>query len=327
MEYTAEAPIKRKLPSGEASADGLAGDASKKKKKTKVRRDHRYISKQSLRPAIHSVDVVRQNLKPYYEFTADKDPQKVTDEAPLETIQLVYPGEKAIETFPLVVPAKTAAGHGEYNPVQDLYLTVQTIGQNCLNDKQREIAGDTRNGIIRSIVKYCHKKSPQQLKQAVLDFNKVMTGFKDDGAFEQNEIRGAAAKPPLVDHILEQAYCRSVAPSANLLNNYEGFSNNVYGEIKHSFVRELIKQADIQPHHIFLDMGSGIGNVVLQVAAECLCECYGIEIMEIPCELAKKQKAEFLSRMRFPLLSLIFEFVYSCHLVIDTMLSLVVELC
>ena len=33
-----------------------------------------------------------------------------------------------------------------------------------------------------------------------------------------------------------------------------GFSNNVYGEIKHSFVRDIIKHADIQPHHTFLDM-------------------------------------------------------------------------
>jgi Histone methylation protein DOT1 len=47
-----------------------------------------------------------------------------------------------------------------------------------------------------------------------------------------------------------------------------------------------------------LCQGSGIGNVVLQVAAECLCESYGVEIMENPSTLAKKQKREFLSRMK-----------------------------
>ena len=49
---------------------------------------------------------------------------------------------------------------------------------------------------------------------------------------------------------------------------------------------------------LFLDLGSGIGNVVLQVAAECLCDSYGIEIMENPAQLAKKQRNEFEARMQ-----------------------------
>lgn len=39
--------------------------------------------------------------------------------------------------------------------------------------------------------------------------------------------------------------------------------------------------------------------MVLQVAAQTLCECYGIEIMETPARLAARQRAEFLSRMRY----------------------------
>ena len=64
-------------------------------------------------------------------------------------------------------------------------------------------------------------------------------------------------------------------------------------------MREIIKNAEIKKEHVFLDLGSGIGNVVLQVAAECLCECYGIEIMENPAQLAKKQRNEFLARMQY----------------------------
>lgn len=76
-----------------------------------------------------------------------------------------------------------------------------------------------------------------------------------------------------------------------------GFSNNVYGEVKHKLVKEFIKIADIRPHHVFLDMGSGIGNVVLQVAAQVLCESHGIEIMEKPASLAAKQCDEFVSHV------------------------------
>ncbi len=45
-------------------------------------------------------------------------------------------------------------------------------------------------------------------------------------------------------------------------------------------------------------MGSGIGNVVLQVAAQCLCESWGIEIQENASMLAERQRVEFVNRMR-----------------------------
>ncbi|KAJ3270419.1 Nucleosomal histone H3-Lys79 methylase [Terramyces sp. JEL0728] len=145
----------------------------------------------------------------------------------------------------------------------------------------------------------CHRQVASDLKDGILTFNAVMLELKDSQVFERCEIKGPPASFDLITHILEQSYARSIAPKSHLLNNYEGFSNNVYGEIKHTFVHELIREANIKATDIFLDMGSGIGNVVLQIAAECLCESYGIEIMEIPSNFAKKQRNEFLSRMRY----------------------------
>ncbi|KAJ3316902.1 Nucleosomal histone H3-Lys79 methylase [Gonapodya sp. JEL0774] len=46
-------------------------------------------------------------------------------------------------------------------------------------------------------------------------------------------------------------------------------------------------------------MGSGIGNVVLQIAATVLCESWGVEVMPYPAKFAAMQKREFLSRMRY----------------------------
>jgi hypothetical protein len=34
----------------------------------------------------------------------------------------------------------------------------------------------------------------------------------------------------------------------------KGFSNNVYGEIKHPFVRQIIKQTNLKSDQVFLDM-------------------------------------------------------------------------
>jgi H3 lysine-79-specific histone-lysine N-methyltransferase len=47
----------------------------------------------------------------------------------------------------------------------------------------------------------------------------------------------------------------------------------------------------------FLDLGSGIGNVVLQVAMQTRCKSYGIELLEIPHMFARAQLAEYRARM------------------------------
>ena len=49
------------------------------------------------------------------------------------------------------------------------------------------------------------------------------------------------------------------------------------------FVSELIRTVPIKPGDIFLDMGSGVGQVTLQVAAEVDLEhSYGIELRDVP---------------------------------------------
>jgi hypothetical protein len=186
----------------------------------------------------------------------------------------------------------------DYSPIQDLYTTVKFIASECLIGDAIGKMGDERLGLLRSVIKHCHRKQPKELKQAVLDFNAALKQFRVEEKVCK-ELDAGAASPPFVEHILEQAYARCVAPKSNLLREYEGFSNNVYGEIKPMFVREIIKAAGLKETDCFLDMGSGTGNVVLQVAAECLCESYGIEIMENPASLAKKQRNEFVVRMRY----------------------------
>jgi H3 lysine-79-specific histone-lysine N-methyltransferase len=117
-------------------------------------------------------------------------------------------------------------------------------------------------------------------------------------------------------------YSRTVAPHAEALNNYQGectskryqpwcnsvsspltlpsiaFSNHVYGEINSILIKEFIERTKISSKSVFIDMGCGIGNVVLQVAAQTACEAHGIEIMETPCKLAKLQLKEYATRMR-----------------------------
>jgi H3 lysine-79-specific histone-lysine N-methyltransferase len=61
----------------------------------------------------------------------------------------------------------------------------------------------------------------------------------------------------------------------------------------------MIQEASINRESVFLDMGSGIGNVVLQVAGLTGCESFGIEIMQNPANLAREQLKEFEKRAKY----------------------------
>lgn len=62
-------------------------------------------------------------------------------------------------------------------------------------------------------------------------------------------------------------YSRSVTDPTKL-NRYKGWSEEVYGEFSSSMVSELVEKVPIRPGDRFIDLGSGVGQVVLQVAAE-----------------------------------------------------------
>lgn len=68
------------------------------------------------------------------------------------------------------------------------------------------------------------------------------------------------------------------------LNTYKPFSSAMYGEVSFELIAKLVNHLPIDYADVFLDLGSGIGNVVLQMAS-CgfkMTHCIGIESKEIP---------------------------------------------
>jgi hypothetical protein len=279
-------PLKSSTKKEEKPEKRKAMDETVSAKKSKT--DHRFVSPQATKPIIQSLDVVKETIKNYVPMRSDTESSaEISD---FETVDLEYPQSNQ-ETFALVTPKRE-----DYDPIIDIANTVRYIAFAVVPSHLTQL-GDEHTGIVRAITKATNRRMIEELKTAVHDFNQVIKKYQSDGVFDEMESTGPRASRELIQHILEQSYARSIAPHSHLLNQYEGFSNNVYGEIKPAFVTEIIKHAEIEPSDIFLDLGSGIGNVVLQVAAECLCESYGIEIMETPASFAKKQRAEFVARM------------------------------
>jgi hypothetical protein len=57
---------------------------------------------------------------------------------------------------------------------------------------------------------------------------------------------------------------------AQVFSRYVPFSSETYGEMHPVFVEDMIRNAKIKQSDIFVDIGSGIGNVVFQVAAQVI---------------------------------------------------------
>lgn len=74
------------------------------------------------------------------------------------------------------------------------------------------------------------------------------------------------------------------------MNQYEPFSPEVYGETSYELVCQMIDQIDVTENDVFVDLGSGVGQVVLQMAAATLCKiCIGVERADVPSRYAQVQ--------------------------------------
>ncbi|KAJ3109875.1 Nucleosomal histone H3-Lys79 methylase [Phlyctochytrium planicorne] len=180
----------------------------------------------------------------------------------------------------------------EYNPIADLKVVATYIATECVEPSFSSRFGDVNNGLLRQIIKACNRRNVKDLEACVSQFNSAIEEYRS------SRMDVDVAKPPasieLIDFILDQAYARAVSPNVSILKSYKGiahlgtispltcfvtgFSNFVYGEVKHKFV---------------CDLGSGVGTVVLQVAAQTLCEAHGIEVMDNPAKLAERQREDY----------------------------------
>uniref|UniRef100_A0AAX7TTG6 Histone-lysine N-methyltransferase, H3 lysine-79 specific n=1 Tax=Astatotilapia calliptera TaxID=8154 RepID=A0AAX7TTG6_ASTCA len=103
----------------------------------------------------------------------------------------------------------------------------------------------------------------------------------------------------LLRHILQQVYNHSVTDPEKL-NNYEPFSPEVYGETSFDLVAQIIDEMEMMEEDTFVDLGSGVGQVVLQVAAATNCKhYYGVEKADIPATYAETMHKEFKKWMKW----------------------------
>lgn len=103
----------------------------------------------------------------------------------------------------------------------------------------------------------------------------------------------------MLRHIVQQVYNYAVTEPEKL-NQYEPFSPEVYGETSFELVCQMVDEIDIGPDETFLDLGSGVGQVVLQVAASTKAKlCIGIEKADVPSRYAENMDHMFRTWMKW----------------------------
>jgi [histone H3]-lysine79 N-trimethyltransferase len=220
------------------------------------------------------------------------------DEAPV--IELQYPSSSQRERYQ-VVQGKAA---DDFKPIDEIIHVISTVAEDYLLPSQAERITDEASGILRELKRARlrgHKgEAGAQSKYvaAVEKYNALLQSLLKLGSIQENLDHLHSLKLPLVETILQQIYARTVSPHIHTLRAYENGTDNVYGELLPRFCSTIFQQTGLNSSYVFVDLGSGVGNVVLQAALQIGCESWGCEMMPNACDLASLQHHEFIARCR-----------------------------
>lgn len=154
----------------------------------------------------------------------------------------------------------------------------------------------------KSLGKY-DPSSYESMASLCSDYNQAVEKYLDKkkkGTANVNKDFNPRCSRSHLKHILQKCYNKSVS-DPNLLNHYEAFTPEVYGETSFELICQILdKLHPISGDNKFVDLGSGVGQVVLQVAALTDCQmAFGIEKANTPAKYAEDLERHFKFWMAF----------------------------
>ncbi|KAJ7031517.1 histone-lysine N-methyltransferase [Mycena alexandri] len=169
-----------------------------------------------------------------------------------------------------------------------------------------------RPNYLRAVQRAIHRRDGPSFKRAFDSINDILRCLKypklPADAFQNprpNSLKAmvntwteTGLPKKVLMRIIEENYQRSVGPHVQKLKQYEAFSSAVYGELMPSLVHEIIGLTKLKEDSLFLDLGSGVGNVVVQASLQTGCRSYGIELNPKPAKVARDMAANFKVRCR-----------------------------
>ena len=241
---------------------------------------------------IQGFDLTQGNVKDYKNPFAPADAEG--NESERTTVELQYPSTCPPERFELVLPRENDG----YNPLDDIEESINNICHFYFPEALVAELDDESTGITHRLKRARNHKDVAAFVAIVNEFNVLLRDNISSGIIAKQLDATHSLPLALVERILNQVYVRTVSPKVHLLKQYENGTDNIYGEILPRFVHDIFQQTSLNSTSTFLDLGSGVGNVVLQAALQCGCEAWGTEIMPNPASLAAAQLSEFTARCK-----------------------------
>ena len=194
---------------------------------------------------------------------------------------------------------KPQHGPDDFKPIEDIVEVMHKITEHYLPPAKRHLFDNESTGYPQRLSRAVKRQSEEEIRIIIEEWNDALSRFRDDGTIIKVLDSYKHLDSKLVERILTQTYSRTVSPRVSSLREYENGTDNVYGELLPKFVSDILhKDTRLKSDQVFIDLGSGVGNVVLQVALEVGCESWGCEMMKNACDLAELQREEFKSRCR-----------------------------
>jgi H3 lysine-79-specific histone-lysine N-methyltransferase len=216
------------------------------------------------------------------------------------TVLLQYPSNTKQEKFELKWPKNEK---DDYKPMEDIKETILEICAFYLPQPLREryigrdsLSSQAVESFEHRIKRAWNHQSIPEFIGVVENFNSLIKPLVADGTIRRELATKRRLPLQTVRRILDQVYARTVSPRVESLRAYKNGTDNVYGELLPRFCDIIFDKTKLNESHVFVDLGSGVGNVVLQAALQVGCESWGIEMMKNPCDLADLQVKEFPGR-------------------------------
>lgn len=160
-----------------------------------------------------------------------------------------------------------------------------------------QVLKDENCGLLRKLKRAADRLAGDEYIELIKEWNNLIVNFRDNGTISKILDGLHRLDLRLIERILIQTYSRTVSLHVRELSQYENGTDNVYGELLPKFISTILnKDTKLKSNQIFVDLGSGVGNVVLQAALEIGCQSWGCEIMEKASTIAELQEKEFRSR-------------------------------
>lgn len=236
----------------------------------------------------HAADIIRNTIKIY---RTDHENYK------LQRVDLHFPFSEYKEHYLLALPKDDI----QFNPFDEIGKSMELMTLMFFPDEYKSKVmnlEEPENCIIGKYIDAFENNDVENLLKCIGEFNLLIDTLRNDGKILEYVRNRKTFPKSAIFELLNQCYSRRVLPESKKLSNYKAFSNEVYGELMPQFLSTIYSQCNLNSKSCFIDLGSGVGNCVIQAALEFGAESYGVEIVENASRLGDLQLEEFKSRCR-----------------------------